>query len=229
MLARARQAGVAHLLAIGVDVATSIAAAALAARYPDLRAAIGIHPTRAARVEHGAALAELDRLAQDPLVVAVGEVGLDAASDAPLDQQARLFELQLDLAERHDLALNLHVVGHDLEAQRLLAARPAALRQRAVVHYFQGDLALARSYLDLGCSISLGKPVTLPANAALRAALVSIPLDRLLLETDTYPLPGRSTEPRDVRLVAQSIADLKHLPFEAIARATTANYLRLYT
>ena len=221
MLLRARQAGVDRLLAIGVDVATSAAAVALAARYRSLSAAIGIHPTRAGRVEPDAALAELERLAMEPVVVAIGEVGLDAAGEADL-------ALQLDLAERHGLALNLHVVGHDLEAQRLLAARSPRLRQRAAVHYFQGDLTLAESYLALGCSISVGKPATRPAHAALRAALAVIPLDRLLLETDTYPLPGRSTEPRDVRLVAEAIAELNALPVESVANATTANYLRLY-
>ena len=73
-----------------------------------------------------------------------------------------------------------------------------------------------------------GKPATRPERLALREAVRWIPLNRLLLETDTYPLPGRATEPRDIHVVCQTVADLKGLSFETVAEATTSNYLRLF-
>ena len=99
---------------------------------------------------------------------------------------------------------------------------------RAVVHYFVGDATLAERYLELGCSISVGKPVTRAAEAALRAAATRLPLERLLLETDTYPLPGRATEPRDVSLVCATIAALRDLTPHQVAASTTENFLRLF-
>ena len=84
------------------------------------------------------------------------------------------------------------------------------------------------AYLGIGCFISLGKPVTRPERGALREAARHIPLDRLLLETDTYPLPGRATEPRDVAAICQTIATLRALSFDEVATATTQNFARLF-
>jgi TatD DNase family protein len=95
------------------------------------------------------------------------------------------------------------------------------------VHYFQGGAELAERYLSLGCSISVGKPVLRLANRALLELVRRIPLERLLLETDTYPLPGRSTEPGDVRSVAEKVAELRGVTVATIADATTANFRRL--
>ena len=158
-------------------------------------------------------------------MAAIGEVGLDdTAAGAPLPAQEALFSACLGLADELDLALSLHVVGAHRRAQAILAA---GRTYRAVVHYFQGDAELAERYLALGCFISVGKPVTRTDRARLREAVARIPLDRLLLETDTYPLPGRTTEPRDVAEICRAVAELRGLPCEKVARATTANYLRL--
>lgn len=223
MLDRARSAGVLHFLAVGVDAASSTDAAALAAREPGVRAAVGIHPTR---LGPDWSLDALRALIDQPGVAAIGEVGLDdGARAAPLHRQRVFFAACLDLAVERDLPVVLHVVGHHARAQAMLVERQGV---RAVVHYFQGDRGLADAYLELGCFISVGKPVTRPARAALREAVGAIPLDRLLLETDTYPLPGRTTEPRDVVEVGQAVAKLQGVGTDAVARATTANYLRLF-
>ena len=224
MLRRARAAGVAHLLTVGVDQATSAAAVQLAARRRGLRAAVGIHPNRLTGVEPAAALAWLEQLASAPGVVAVGEVGLDESSSASLVEQLGYFEGCLDLAARRGLAVALHVVGlHDATLESLSRAPGPPM----IVHYFQGDGALAERYLARGCVISVGRPVTRAENAALRAAVQAAPLDRLLLETDTYPLPGRTTEPRDVADVCRAVAELKGLSYNEVARTTTGTYLRL--
>jgi len=97
----------------------------------------------------------------------------------------------------------------------------------AVLHYFVGEAELARRALDLGLFLSVGKPVTRVENEHLRRAVATVPLDRLLLETDSYPLPGRTTEPADVGLVAMAVARLLGRPVETIAEVTTANLLRM--
>jgi TatD DNase family protein len=95
------------------------------------------------------------------------------------------------------------------------------------VHYFVGDRQLVRRYLDLGCIISVGKPVTRPENDALRLAVADTSLDRLLLETDTYPLPGRTTEPRDLRDVCAAVAEIKRTSAQEVAAITTKSFVDL--
>ena len=98
---------------------------------------------------------------------------------------------------------------------------------RSAIHYFVGGPDLANRYLAAGLWLSVGKPVARVEHAGLRAAIREAPLDRLLVETDTYPIPGRTTEPADVRLVALAVATLKGLSLERVAAATTANFARL--
>lgn len=223
MLARARAAGVRYFLAIGVDAASSASAAELAGREPDVHAAVGIHP---ARITAQSTVDALRRLLERPGVGAIGEVGLDdEPRAAPLPIQRAFFAACLDLAAEQSVAVALHVVGYHAEVQAMLAEHPGV---RAVVHYFQGGPDLARAYVARGCWISVGKPVTRPGCVALRAAARTIPLDRLLLETDTYPLPGRTTEPRDVVEICQAVAELRGIPPAAVAEATTTSYLALF-
>jgi TatD DNase family protein len=225
MLTRARRGGVRHFLAVGGDLASSARAVGLAARRRGVLAAVGVHPTRVGGLDLPRAMAELRRLARQPGVAAIGEVGLDDSRPESPGEQEAFFSACLELAAELDLALALHLVGAHERGRTLLRSAPAG---RRVVHYFQGDWSLAESYLELGCCISVGKPVTRSEHLLLREAVRQVPLDRLLLETDTYPLPGRTTEPRDVMLICQAVAELKKLSFDAVAEATTDNYLRLF-
>jgi TatD DNase family protein len=263
MVARAEAAGVRRLLTIGTDLASSRAALALAARYPGVLAAVGIHPTRLSRggptpqfppqrsgegepqhdlksrrhpglFERSGAPSffplsapergpggEVSLLQQHPS--AIGEVGLD--EHAPdLDAQARYLAVCLTLAEEHRLPLVLHVVGGPAIHEAALALVARHPRVRTVAHYFVGGPELARRYLEHGCWISVGRPVTRPAEVAVRQAVSLIPPDRLLLETDTYPLPGRTTEPRDIVTVCGAVAELTGRSFEVVAAQTTASF-----
>jgi TatD DNase family protein len=226
MLARARWAQVKHFLAVGVNVLSSVGAVHLARRERGVLAAVGVHPTRAEGLDLPTTMAELRILAQQPQVAAIGEVGLDdAPSSPPSAVQEALFTACIDLADELDLPLSLHIVGAHRRAQEMIAGRAA---RRAVVHYFQGNADLATAYLALGCFISVGKPVTRPDRVDLRQAVKCIPLSRLLLETDTYPLPGRTTEPRDVVEICRSVAELLGRSFADVADATSANYRYLF-
>jgi TatD DNase family protein len=188
-------------------------------------AAVGIHPRRVAEIEGPEHV--LWSLAMLGGAAAIGEIGLDA--DGPdLEGQVYFLDACLDLVDEVPLPLVLHVVGppevHALAFGRLATRAPV----EAVVHYFDGDAALAGRYLEVGCDVSVGRPVTRPANVVLREAVAAIPLDRLLLETDTYPLTGRTTEPRDLPDVCAAVAELHGVSPAVVAERTTANFERLF-
>lgn len=234
LLLRARQVGVTRFLTVGVDLASSERGILLARQHPGLFAAVGWHPAYlpeniSASLPHFQE--HLLMLAQRaPEVVAIGEAGIDLLdAQAPLELQRLAFRLQLYLAHDLKLPLILHNQGADAHCQEMLQAVVQEKGEAAgvIVHYFVGDLANALRWLALGCHLSVGRPVTRPENTALREAVAAIPLERLLLETDTYPLPGRTTEPADIAQVAQAVAEIKQLPVATIAEQTTANFCRL--
>jgi TatD DNase family protein len=224
LVQRAQAAGVDLLLAVSVSVASSRRSLALAQRFAGVYAAVGVHPRRLRRQQ----AQSLAAMAAHARVRAIGEVGLDyAPSAAPPDVQRAFLIDCLDLAQQLGRAVALHVVGPAAQADAVavLAARPSG--PPAIVHYFVGDEHLAAAYLAVGCWLSVGKPVTRTENAALRAAVRTIPSERLLLETDAYPLPDRTTEPRDVPDICRTVAALRGESPEVVARATTDNLRRL--
>ena len=227
MLQRARQAGVAYFLTVGVDLASSEQAVTLAQQHAALYAAVGWHPTY---LGSDFSLADQERLRvlarQSSRVVAIGETGVDLLeAQAPLELQQEAFRSQVQLARQMGLPLILHQQKAESYCQDILSAAGAG--KEVIVHYFVGDLASACRWLELGCTISVGRPVTRLENIALRKAVEAIPLERLLLETDTYPLPGRTTKPANVLQIAEAVAALKHVSLETVAEQTTANFCRL--
>ncbi|MBS2024801.1 MAG: TatD family hydrolase [Deltaproteobacteria bacterium] len=192
-------------------------------------ATAGIHP-HDAREPTQADWDALATLCAQPDLVAVGECGLDYHYDhSPRDQQRDAFVRQLALAK----ALHKPVVIHTREAD---AHTVELLREHlgpdgGVIHCFTSDPAAARSYLDLGLSISFSGVVTFKNAEQVREAARLVPLDRILIETDSpylAPLPhrGKRNEPALVALTAQRLAEVKGLPVEEIARATTENARR---
>jgi TatD DNase family protein len=236
--ARDRAALIARLFAegigvitVGADPASSREAVRLAERHRGIWATVGVHPHDAKTVT-SRVLGELEDLAAAPTVVAVGEIGLDYYRDlSPRDVQRSAFVEQLDLARR----LGLPVVLHDRESSGDLVAilRAAGGPLRGVVHSFLGDRELAETFLDLGLYLGVGGPLTYPKNVALREAVASIPLDRILIETDCpylTPVPhrGRRNEPSYVRFVAEAIAELREVPVDEVAAATVENATVLF-
>src|SRR5437867_12719649 len=182
VLARARAAGVRRMLTIGTDVATSRAAVALAAREPDVWAAVGIHPHEATSADD-TALVEIERLASTARVVAIGETGLDFFRNlSPREAQARAFRAQLALARRTGKPVLVHCRDAHEETLSLLAAE--GTRERGgIMHCFSRDLAIARRCLALGLLISLACPATYPKPSALHCSARMTPSCRLLADT----------------------------------------------
>lgn len=231
MLERAAERGVTRLLTVGVDPRSSQAASRLAARWPGVLAAVGFHPTRLASLASTSEpLDAFRRLFQASLAApapgrpaAIGEVGLDdTAPDLPL--QRRFLDHCLVLAAEAQLPVALHVVGRPETHRSALEIVGHYPEVRTVAHYFVCGAEIARRYVEADCWIAVGKPVTRPAEVAVRDALRVIPPDRLLLETDTYPLPGRTTEPRDVAEICAAVAALTQRGYDEVAAATTAAF-----
>lgn len=231
LLARAREAGVAAVVNIGADVPSSRASVALAHRQPMVFATVGVHPHDARHADE-TSWAELERLAGDERVVAIGECGLDFFRDlSPRDVQRTVFARHLALAERLGLPVVIHcrdAYGDCLEVLRSERQAPV----RGILHCFQGDAAAARGALDLGLHIAVGGSITFPREDALRHVVGALPLGRLLVETDCpylTPRPRRGrNEPACVALVAERLASLFGVAFERVAEATTANARAVY-
>ena len=228
---RARAAGVQRILVPGIDLAACRRAVALAEQYPEVRAAVGIHPNSTADFSLET-VAELRDLAQHPKVDAVGEIGIDLHwRTVPLETQQRAFRAQLELAA----SLARPVIIHDREAHAEVMAvlsdqAPAA---GVVLHSFSGNAALAQAALTAGYYLGVDGPLTYKKNGALRSIFAEAPNDRILIETDApylTPQPRRGTrnEPAYVRYVAEKLAEVRGMTLEALAATVSANAARLF-
>jgi TatD DNase family protein len=235
---RAVAAGVARILIPAIDRESAESAIHLAEMYDVVRVAIGLHPNEAAAdpAEMEAILA----LASHPSVVAIGEIGLDYHwNKAPVEAQAAALAHQLAYAHQRGLPVIIHNRDSTADLLETLAEwvhrspLPAG-QERGVLHSFSGTLVDAKAAVALGFLIGITGPVTFRRNAdEIRRIAQEIPLDRILIETDSpflAPVPhrGRRNEPAYVTLVAQEIATLRGEPLEEIARVTTANAVRLF-
>ncbi len=230
VLERASAAGIGLIIAAGVSIASTRRIQVLAESHPIVRAGVGIHPTDLPPVVDAAVEAELRRLAGHPSVAVWSETGLDALpTSPPAELQERAFRMQARLAREFALPLVVHSRGADAEVLRVLREEGAD-EVGGAWHYFGGDLNLADAVIDLGFHLSFAK--TLLRSPELQAVAAQVPLDRVVIETDSYPQPfkkrrERWTEPWNLPQVAAKLAEVKRLSSEAVGRAATANYLRM--
>ena len=231
VMARARQAGVTRMLTIGTEVPTSRAAIALARAEPDVWAAVGVHPHDAAEADE-ATLAEIERLAGESRVVAVGEIGLDFFRNlSPHDAQERVFRHLIGVARRAHKPVIVHCRDAHPEVLGILGEARAA-EVGGIMHCFSGDVVVARRCLDLGLLVSLAGPVTYPNARALPEVARFVPGDRLVVETDCPFLPpqgyrGKRNEPAYLAITAARVAELRGEPLEEFARRSSDNACRL--
>jgi TatD DNase family protein len=231
VLARARAGGVELMITIGADLESSRQSVALAEGHPFVYAAVGIHPHDAPSLDD-AALATLREWAHHPRVAAIGEIGLDYYRDlSPRLAQQAAFERQLDLAAE----LGKPVIVHARDADQDLVAilDRWADRLRGVLHCFSGDAALAARVVEWGWYIGVDGPVTFQNARQLPDVVRSVPLSRLLLETDSpyltpHPYRGRRNEPAYLVWVADAVAKLKGVSLAEVERVTSQNARGLF-
>lgn len=230
LLERAREANVRLIISAGVTLDSCRRVQLLADAHPAVYAGVGLHPADLDGWLDDGVCAELRRLAGHPKVVEWSETGLDSMPRSPAyDIQHDAFRKQIRLARDLGLPLVVHSRGADEDTLRLLAEEGAG-EVGGAWHYFQGGVRLAERVIELGFLISLAKPLLrIPA---LQEAVERIPLDRIVIETDSYPQPfkknpARRTEPWHLPQVAGKLAELHRTDIAAAAAATTANYLRM--
>jgi TatD DNase family protein len=238
ILTRAKEAGVIRLLVPGLDGPSSRRAVELSQQYPEVYAAVGVHPHNA-KTWNQSTKHELRELAQSPKVVAVGEIGLDYYRNlSPPDVQRIAFQDQLDLA----LELELPVVIHNRNAIDDLVSLletwatklpPSLISRAGVLHANSADLNTARKVIEAGFYIGIAGPITYRNAEALRQVTAQLPLDRVLLETDApyltpHPKRGKRNEPAYLQLIAQQSALLFEVSMNTIAAATTQNAINLF-
>jgi TatD DNase family protein len=222
-LERARLAGVTGVVAIGIDLASSRRAVEYAHTFPGVRAVVGMHPHDASGLD-AAALRELRQLAGDPRVVGIGETGLDFYRDrSPRPDQERAFRSLVELAREMVLPVVVHDREAHSDAMRILAEY-APFDGRLVMHCFSGDLEMANAILDMGGYISVAGPVTFHNAGRLQEIVKELPLDRLIIETDSpflspHPYRGKPNYPERLVLTAQKVAELKGIAVEDLKLA----------
>jgi TatD DNase family protein len=234
VIARAREAGVEKIIAVGGagDMSSNTEAIALAKTFPDIYATVGMHPHDAKDVG-GDELKKLKELATDPKVVAVGETGLDYYYDhSPREVQRRVFAEFIRMARETSLPIVVHERDAAHDVADLLRAEGAG-KLRGVIHCFTGNYEAACAYLDLGFYISFTGIITFKNADSLRDVVRKVPLDRLFVETDSpyltpVPYRGKRNEPAYVRYVAETVACIKELSLEEVARVTTENVRQLF-
>lgn len=237
VIARAREAGVTAALCLVAagDDREAVQAARVAAQWPAVRFAMGVHPHQAAQPDDALA-ALVERVSGDPPhggLAALGEMGLDYHyAFAPPEAQRQLFARQVALGCRLDLPLVIHAREADRDVIAVLRQEGQG-KARGVFHCFTGSVALARQALDLGFFISFAGIVTFRGASAIRAVAAYVPLDRLLVETDCpylapVPFRGRRNEPAWLAHVRAEVATLRGLSPAALDEAVTANFESLF-
>jgi TatD DNase family protein len=241
VIERARKAGLERMLNPGIDIDTSWAALRLAEYYPEVYAAVGVHPNSALSWDRET-YRELEELARNPKVVAIGEIGLDYyRKGSPVEVQRSVFITQLGLAGSLGLPVIIHSrdaivemmeiltdwVGELLKSKSILSERPG------VLHSYSGDRAAAEWAVGKKFFIGVTGPVTYRNADQLRQVVVNIPLDNILIETDApflspHPYRGERNEPSRVAIIAGKIAELRTIEMNEVAQVTTRNAGRLF-
>jgi TatD DNase family protein len=226
-----RAQGVTHALCISVSLAGFPGVLALAERYDNFYASVGVHPDNEDPTPIDEAA--LARLAQHPKVVAIGETGLDYyRTTGDTEWQRERFRAHIRAARRAGKPLVIHTREAAADTLRIMREEGAG-EAGGVLHCFTESQATADAALALGFHISFSGIVTFKNAGPLKEVARHVPLERLLVETDSpylapVPFRGKTNQPAFVRYVAEEVARLKGIPLEDLAAATTANFFRLF-
>lgn len=233
VLAEAKQAGVSDFIVPGTNLNTSKSALEMAKKYTQVYAAAGIHPTDTDEYE-GETIKEFKALVSDKNIVSIGEVGLDyyhfpkyidrQGMEKIKARQAFVFNEMIDIGLEKDLPLIIHSREAFEDTYDILKRVEG---RRVVIHCFSGSVEEAQSWLALGFHLSFTGMITYKRNGDLRTMIRELPLDRIMIETDSpYLAPegfrGQICKPAYVKQVAQCITDIKNINFEEVDRITTA-------
>ena len=232
VLERARASGVGRMLCPATDRRSSEACVELAWHYDGIYAAVGIHPQEAGRVQPGDIEAIRRMAEQEPSVVAIGEVGLDYHYDTPArEKKKEIFIEMIGLARDLDLPIDLH--DREAHGDTMEILRQYGKGLRGVFHCYSGSLEMTTELIRMGFYFGFTGTVVFPNSKRAKQVASRIPMERILIETDSPyltppPYRGRRNEPAYVRYVAEEIARLRGLDVEYVISQTMANGLQVF-
>lgn len=232
LLTDMRREGVGYIVNVGASLQGAADSVALAERFPDVYAAVGVHPDHAAELDEQK-LAWLEALCRRPKTVAVGEIGLDYYWDkASHDVQKNWFSRQLALAKKADLPVVIHSREAAQDTFDIIKAEHAG-STGGVIHCYSGSKEMAKGYLDMGYEIGIGGVVTFKNAKTLKEVTEYVPLERILIETDCpylAPAPYRGKRNSSLYLpyIIRAIAEIKGISAEEVERVTCENAKRMY-
>lgn len=228
----ARANGIRRIVTIGTEPADHPVVLAIAKKYhPEVYCTLGVHPHDGAQYTAEAGKF-IEENVHDPVVIAVGEIGLDYYyNQSPKEKQLEAFRAQLEIAARTKMPVEIHTRDAEVDTVELLKEFKGQVN--GIIHCFTGTQWLADQCLDLGYNISISGVVTFKNAEALRAVVVSLPLDRIHVETDApflapVPMRGRPNTPAFVVHTAQYVAKLKGITEEKLAHVTRENALKMF-
>jgi TatD DNase family protein len=230
VIKRALNEGVGKMIVIGFDKPTNLKAIELAEKYDFIYATVGYHPTEATHIKEED-FELLKKQLTHKKVVGIGECGLDLYWDKDhLTEQTNVFTKQINLSKEFNLPLIIHM--RDASKPMIETLRKHA-PLKGIMHCYSGSAEMVDDFIDLGLHISLGGPVTFKNGHKPKAVAKVVPLDKLLVETDSpylspHPYRGKTNEPARVKLVAEAIAEIKSMTFNEISDITTKNAEKLF-
>ena len=235
LLAKMEENKVTHALCVSVDLPDFPQVLALAEQYPHIYASVGVHPDYEDTPEP--TVAQLVELSQNPKIIAIGETGLDYYRlEGDLEWQRERFRTHIKASRVTRKPLIIHTRAASEDTIRIMQEEGAGTDKggvAGVMHCFTESLEVAQAALAMGFYISFSGIVTFKSAKDLQAVAREVPLERMLIETDSpylapVPYRGRMNEPGYVRHVAEYIATLKDIPLSQVAEQTTANFFNLF-
>ena len=234
VIERASNEGVTQIVAVGCTAQASRKCVAIAAEYPGVYAAVGIQPNYVAEADPDD-WSIIEELAKAPNVVAIGETGLDRHWDfSPFDLQQDYFDRHMRLAEQHDMPFVVHMRDCDEDILVMLREAHKRGKLKGIMHSFTGSEEMAAECVEMGMHISFAGMITYKNAGDLRNCAKTIPVERLLIETDCpylSPVPVRGkkpNEPTHVKHTAQCVAEVRGESFAELAAQTTKNAEQLF-
>ena len=230
VIQRALANDVSIMVVVGYDPQTNRRAIELAEEFDFIYATVGFHPTEASKIKAKDKELLVKQL-KHPKVVGIGECGLDFYWDKDyIDEQIDLFKWQIELSLQYNLPLAIHMRDASEATYNVLSLFKGI---KGIMHCYSGSAEMAHLFIELGLHISLGGPVTFKNGHKPKEVAKQVPLDKLLVETDSpylspHPFRGKQNEPSRVKLVAEEIARIKDLSYKEVAEATTKNALELF-
>ncbi len=231
LVSQTLQSGVEHMLCVSIDLESWPAMVSLIKDFPQITMSVGVHPND--RDRHEPSVEELVELSKNPGVVAIGETGLDYfRSDGDLDWQRERFRTHIRAANVCKKPLIIHTRAAKTDTIQLMQEEGAE-SAGGVMHCFTEDWPMAKQALDMGFYISFSGIITFNNAADLRDVVKQVPMERMLIETDSpylapVPYRGKSNQPRYVSQVAERVAELKGMTLEAVADQTKENFYRCF-